>query len=82
MRVRDILVTFEKVAEKLKDTQHGHALYALSVCRALDNYTFYHTDKRMPYVCLCVTIPVPQKGRVRTVVLASTSLLRHSHRPS
>lgn len=47
MRVRDILVTFEKVAEKLKDW-HGHAVYALSVCRALDNYTFYHTDKRMP----------------------------------
>lgn len=25
--------------------------------------TFYHTDKRMPYVCLCVTmIPVPQRA--------------------
>lgn len=58
-----ILVTFEKVAEKLKDAQRVHAVYAFSVCRALDNYTFYHTDKTMPYVCLCVTvIPVPQKG--------------------
>ena len=54
LSAEDIFITFQKVAEKLKAIQHVCAVYQLSVCSGLGNYTFYHVDKR---TLMCMFVP-------------------------